>query len=50
MKGQLPSAELADLPKGWRALETHALEVPGLDAARHLVILQRAADSRARSR
>jgi 16S rRNA (guanine527-N7)-methyltransferase len=50
MKGQLPNTELADLPKGWRVLRTHALEVPGLDAARHLVILQRAADSRARSR
>lgn len=50
MKGQLPSAELNALPKGWRALETHALHVPGLDAARHLVILQRAADSRPRSR
>lgn len=50
MKGQVPSAELSALPRGWRALETRALHVPGLDAARHLVILQRAADSRPRSR
>lgn len=50
MKGQLPTAELNALPRGWQAAATHALRVPGLDAARHLVVLQRTADSRPRSR
>lgn len=50
MKGRLPAEELRALPEGWRAVATHALHIPGLDAARHLVILQRAADARPRSR
>lgn len=43
MKGRLPEAELAALPAGWRHLATHQLEVPGLDAERHLVIVERTA-------
>lgn len=50
MKGQLPDQELAAIPRGWRVAGTHPLHVPGLDAARHLVILQRAADAGSRSR
>lgn len=39
MKGQYPTAELAALPEGFRVQDTVALDVPGLDAARHLVVL-----------
>lgn len=41
MKGQYPQAELEALPGGWRVVGVHPLQVPGLDAARHLVELSR---------
>lgn len=41
MKGVLPAAEIAALPAGWRASATHALAVPGLDAQRHLIVVER---------
>ncbi len=50
MKGQSPEEELRTLARGWRATQTLPLRVPGLDAARHLVVLQRAADVESRSR
>ena len=50
MKGRLPEAEMREIPKGWRVAAAHALAVPGLEAERHLVILERAADARSRSR
>jgi len=50
MKGQLPEEELRTLPSGWRVAAALPLRVPGLDAARHLVVLQRAADAASRSR
>ncbi|MEJ2513862.1 MAG: 16S rRNA (guanine(527)-N(7))-methyltransferase RsmG [Gammaproteobacteria bacterium] len=37
MKGELPESELADLPAGWRLCGVHRLQVPGLDARRHLL-------------
>ncbi|MDI1252370.1 16S rRNA (guanine(527)-N(7))-methyltransferase RsmG [Thermomonas sp.] len=37
MKGVLPVDEIAALPAGWQLLATHALQVPGLGAERHLV-------------
>lgn len=40
MKGVHPSAELAELPADLRVVATHALHVPGLDAARHLIVMQ----------
>ncbi len=40
MKGRNPAAELADLPLDFRAVDTIALKVPGLDAERHLAILE----------
>ncbi len=42
MKGQYPQAELESLPGGWKLLAVHEIQVPGLDAARHLVELGRA--------
>ena len=42
MKGRHPRAELAHLPRGWRLLGVHPLEVPGLAAERHVVELIRA--------
>ncbi len=41
MKGTQPVDELAALPAGWGVTETHALQVPGLDAERHLLIIRR---------
>ena len=41
MKGALPEAEIAALPAGWRVQATHPLAVPGLDAERHLVVVDR---------
>ena len=39
MKGQRPDAELAGLPAPFVARQVVPLHVPGLDAARHLVII-----------
>jgi len=44
MKGQYPEQEIAEIPRSWRVVAVPRLEVPGLDAQRHLVILQRSAD------
>ncbi|OOG27879.1 16S rRNA (guanine(527)-N(7))-methyltransferase RsmG [Thioalkalivibrio denitrificans] len=45
MKGRDPKAELADLPAPWTVEAVHAISVPGLSAARHLVQLRRTRDS-----
>jgi 16S rRNA (guanine527-N7)-methyltransferase len=50
MKGQFPAAELQELPQGWQATLVQRLVVPGLDAQRHLVELQKKADARSRRR
>lgn len=39
MKGVHPAGELADLPAGVALCDEHVLQVPGLDAQRHLLIL-----------
>jgi 16S rRNA (guanine527-N7)-methyltransferase len=41
MKGQFPETEIASLPAGWTAAEVIPLEVPGLSAERHLIVLKR---------
>ncbi|MBI1906130.1 MAG: 16S rRNA (guanine(527)-N(7))-methyltransferase RsmG [Rhodocyclales bacterium] len=42
MKGVYPEAEIASLPAGIRVAEALPLQVPGLDAERHLIILDQA--------
>jgi 16S rRNA (guanine527-N7)-methyltransferase len=42
LKGVAPVDEIARLPEGWRVAEMRALAVPGLDAERHLVFIERA--------
>lgn len=39
MKGKFPEEELAALPAGWRVAAVERLAIPGLQAARHLVII-----------
>lgn len=41
MKGLAPDDEIRRLPPGWAVLDCVRLIVPGLDAQRHLVVLQR---------
>ena len=40
MKGLMPHEEIAFLPDGVKVSANHALRVPGLDAARHLIVLE----------
>jgi 16S rRNA (guanine527-N7)-methyltransferase len=40
MKGKDPTAELAELPRGWQVAAVERLVVPGLPDERHLVILR----------
>jgi len=42
MKGQIESGELAQVPAAFKVEAVHALDVPGLDAQRHLVEIRRA--------
>lgn len=42
MKGSLPADEIAALPAGWQVGQVLRLTVPGLDAQRHLLLLERA--------
>ena len=44
MKGVAPKEELERLPAGWVVAALRPLAVPGLDAERHLVFIERAAD------
>jgi 16S rRNA (guanine527-N7)-methyltransferase len=41
MKGVLPNEEIAHLPAGWRVTEARPLHVPGLNAERHLIFIER---------
>jgi len=42
MKGLHPFEEIERIPPGYRVRQVHALSVPGLDAKRHLVLIERA--------
>ena len=41
MKGVLPDDEISRLPAAWAVLDCLRLSVPGLDAQRHLIVLER---------
>ena len=41
MKGVYPQREIEQLPAGWRVVNGPRLTVPGLDAERHLIIMER---------
>lgn len=41
MKGQLPTEEIQALPKAFRVSAIHPLSVPGLDAQRHLIVIEK---------
>ena len=41
MKGIFPQAEIDRLPESWRVAETVKLDVPGLAAERHLIVLEK---------
>jgi 16S rRNA (guanine527-N7)-methyltransferase len=47
MKGVYPRDEIAALPRSIRVVAVPALQVPGVDAERHLVIMERANKERA---
>lgn len=40
MKGLYPNEEIAQMPPGVKVSADHALVVPGLDATRHLIVLE----------
>lgn len=42
MKGVYPDEEIAQLPAGFHVAAAPALHVPGLDAQRHLIVVERA--------
>lgn len=46
MKGQYPDDEVAALPAGWQVSSRYSLSVPGADGERHLLIVERAGQSR----
>lgn len=41
MKGQIPHEEIAGLPHGWEVSAMQSLQVPGLQAERHLITIRR---------
>lgn len=45
MKGVEPVEEISRLPNGWHVREVRPLHVPGLQAQRHLVFIEREADT-----
>jgi len=45
MKGLYPNDEIAHLPSSWKVEKTVRLEIPQLDAARHLIFLRSTPDT-----
>jgi hypothetical protein len=43
MKGRWPRAEIDSLPRTWRVSASRQISIPGLDAARCVISLARAA-------
>ena len=41
MKGKIPHSELKEIPLGWEVVKTKKIEVPCLQAERHLLIISR---------
>jgi 16S rRNA (guanine527-N7)-methyltransferase len=41
MKGVMPKEEIARVPAGWKVIGVQSLAVPGLDAERHLIFIER---------
>lgn len=41
LKGMSPGDEIKRLPAGWRVTQIRPLTIPGLDAERHLIFIQR---------
>ena len=41
MKGAIPEDEIGRLPEGWAVAECVKLDVPGLNAQRHLIVLEK---------
>lgn len=41
MKGVLPHQEIEQLPVGWRVSRSIALDVPGMEAERHLIVIEK---------
>ena len=41
MKGVMPTGEIAALPAGWKVAAVTRLDVPGLQAERHLITIER---------
>jgi 16S rRNA (guanine527-N7)-methyltransferase len=41
MKGVAPNEEIERLPEGWKVTAIEPLSVPGLEVARHLIIIQK---------
>lgn len=41
MKGHIPHEEIAGLPSGWEVSQIQSLQVPGLQADRHLITIRR---------
>lgn len=41
MKGLFPEEELSSLPAGYKVESSHALDVPGCDGERHLIIIRK---------
>lgn len=37
----MPEEEIKRLPEGWRVLQSRLLEVPRLEAERHLIFIER---------